>query len=292
MKLLVKGICDKGLKTVHIDDQIIKTFEDLEIFLLSNPGYSNYLKNKINNQEKQTEFINSEIELIFSSAGRNFKPKDDLQKNLTSQILHVQNIVRGGKGGFGSLLKGQPPTKKRTNNFDSCRDLSGRRIRHVNQEKMLRDWQQKKQEEEKFIQSFNNPDEEENVKNYIDSENRKDVHKLNKKYLIESTETVNSVSESVKFLLKKKKREKDGNIESNEKIEYTENNINNIKKAKEDKSKIEERIIIKKIDYIPKHKVTLPDLELLVKNSPDEIDKEKLENEIFTIDYYGNKFIK
>lgn len=48
----------------------------------------------------------------------------------------------GGKGGFGSLLRGAATKagQKKTSNFDACRDMSGRRLRHVNAEKKLKEW--------------------------------------------------------------------------------------------------------------------------------------------------------
>lgn len=49
--------------------------------------------------------------------------------------------LAGGKGGFGALLRGQGRDGKITDNFDACRDLSGRRIRHVEAEKKLKQWQ-------------------------------------------------------------------------------------------------------------------------------------------------------
>jgi hypothetical protein len=50
--------------------------------------------------------------------------------------------LKGGKGGFGSLLRGAATKagQKKTNNFDACRDMSGRRLRHVNAEKRLEEW--------------------------------------------------------------------------------------------------------------------------------------------------------
>ncbi|KAJ8649511.1 hypothetical protein MRB53_002534 [Persea americana] len=50
--------------------------------------------------------------------------------------------LRGGKGGFGSLLRGAATKagQKKTNNFDACRDMSGRRLRHVNAERKLEEW--------------------------------------------------------------------------------------------------------------------------------------------------------
>lgn len=53
-----------------------------------------------------------------------------------TQYTHVRVIssLRGGKGGFGSLLKSQSRQAgaKSTTNFGACRDLQGRRLRHVN----------------------------------------------------------------------------------------------------------------------------------------------------------------
>jgi hypothetical protein len=48
----------------------------------------------------------------------------------------------GGKGGFGTLLKGQSKQAgaKTTLDFGACRDLSGRRLRHINDEVKLRKW--------------------------------------------------------------------------------------------------------------------------------------------------------
>eukprot|EP00898_Chlorokybus_atmophyticus_P007587 jgi/Chlat1/782/Chrsp104S01248 len=51
--------------------------------------------------------------------------------------------LRGGKGGFGSLLRGASAKayQKKPANYDACRDLNGRRIRHVTAEKQLANWQ-------------------------------------------------------------------------------------------------------------------------------------------------------
>jgi uncharacterized protein YfcZ (UPF0381/DUF406 family) len=54
----------------------------------------------------------------------------------------------GGKGGFGALLRGQGRDGKITDNFDAMRDLSGRRIRHVEAEKKLQEWKQDAKERE------------------------------------------------------------------------------------------------------------------------------------------------
>jgi len=45
----------------------------------------------------------------------------------------------GGKGGFGSMLRAIGAQIEKTTNKESCRDLSGRRIRDINQEKRLKE---------------------------------------------------------------------------------------------------------------------------------------------------------
>nr|WJH19565.1 Replication stress response regulator SDE2 [Euglena gracilis] len=56
-------------------------------------------------------------------------------------VLHAVLRLRAGKGGFGSNLRSAGKKQKGiVTNFDACRDLSGRRIRHVTQEKQLEGW--------------------------------------------------------------------------------------------------------------------------------------------------------
>jgi hypothetical protein len=55
--------------------------------------------------------------------------------------------LRGGKGGFGSNLRAAGK-QKLTDNFDACRDLNGRRIRHKTAEQKLSDWQAQEHERE------------------------------------------------------------------------------------------------------------------------------------------------
>jgi hypothetical protein len=64
--------------------------------------------------------------------------------------LEVSLRVVGGKGGFGALLRGQGMIV-RVDNFEACRDLNGRRVRHLNNEIRLKEWRQKKEEEAKFV---------------------------------------------------------------------------------------------------------------------------------------------
>jgi hypothetical protein len=52
----------------------------------------------------------------------------------------------GGKGGFGAMLRTAGARGVKTTNFDACRDLNGRRLRHVNAEAQLREWDAKAEE--------------------------------------------------------------------------------------------------------------------------------------------------
>ncbi|KAL7522940.1 hypothetical protein ACHAWX_007676 [Stephanocyclus meneghinianus] len=59
---------------------------------------------------------------------------------LNAKIHPRHTSIQGGKGGFGTLLKGQSKQAgaRTTLDFGACRDLSGRRLRHVNDEIKLR----------------------------------------------------------------------------------------------------------------------------------------------------------
>lgn len=58
----------------------------------------------------------------------------------TSLVVKLSGGLKGGKGGFGAMLKALGKGGKKTTNFGACRDLSGRRLRHVNDEIALRKW--------------------------------------------------------------------------------------------------------------------------------------------------------
>ncbi|KAK1408813.1 hypothetical protein QVD17_40885 [Tagetes erecta] len=76
----------------------------------------------------------------------------------TCSTVHLLLRLRGGKGGFGSLLRGAATKagQKKTNNFDACRDMSGRRLRHVNAEKKMEEWlaEEKERKLEKVAEEF------------------------------------------------------------------------------------------------------------------------------------------
>lgn len=57
--------------------------------------------------------------------------------------------VFGGKGGFGSMLRAIGAQIEKTTNREACRDLSGRRLRDINEEKRLKAWLDKQGERER-----------------------------------------------------------------------------------------------------------------------------------------------
>lgn len=54
--------------------------------------------------------------------------------------VHVALRLRGGKGGFGSMLRAIGAQIEKTTNREACRDLSGRRLRDINEEKRMKSW--------------------------------------------------------------------------------------------------------------------------------------------------------
>ncbi|KPJ03016.1 UPF0667 protein C1orf55-like [Papilio xuthus] len=88
-------------------------------------------------------------------------PPDDLYVTVNGRIvsnelkLDKENVVRvhtrlvGGKGGFGSMLRAIGAQIEKTTNREACRDLSGRRLRDINEEKRLRKWLEGQEDRER-----------------------------------------------------------------------------------------------------------------------------------------------
>ncbi|KAF9574486.1 hypothetical protein EC968_006291 [Mortierella alpina] len=81
----------------------------------------------------------------YNHNGNSSNSVDSLQKQDLPQMQAMQQIkyfslslrMNGGKGGFGSMLRAQGGrmSSQKTTNTDACRDLSGRRIKTVNDAK-------------------------------------------------------------------------------------------------------------------------------------------------------------
>lgn len=76
-------------------------------------------------------------------------------KKLQDNTALYNGIVRavprlvGGKGGFGSMLRAIGAQIEKTTNREACRDLSGRRLRDINEEQRLKNWISKKADRER-----------------------------------------------------------------------------------------------------------------------------------------------
>ncbi|KAJ0409135.1 hypothetical protein ATCC90586_002846 [Pythium insidiosum] len=71
---------------------------------------------------------------------------DDDELPMAPRIIRARMTdgLLGGKGGFGAMLRsmGKGSAGKATTNFGACRDLHGRRLRHVNQEVQMQKWRE------------------------------------------------------------------------------------------------------------------------------------------------------
>lgn len=81
--------------------------------------------------------ISRKEQKLMTYSGKYFQDTDRLitsTKPYDYQICNLTVSVLGGKGGFGSMLRAQGGrmSSKKTTNFESCRDLQGRRLKTIN----------------------------------------------------------------------------------------------------------------------------------------------------------------
>ncbi|KAF7992451.1 hypothetical protein HCN44_001776 [Aphidius gifuensis] len=74
---------------------------------------------------------------------KNGRTVEDDEQLLQGSLTILPKLV-GGKGGFGSMLRAIGAQIEKTTNREACRDLSGRRLRDINEEKRLKAWMEKK----------------------------------------------------------------------------------------------------------------------------------------------------
>lgn len=84
-------------------------------------------------------------DLYLTRNGKPVKPSGVL----VGDMVQIVGRVRGGKGGFGSMLRAIGAQIEKTTNREACRDLSGRRLRDINDEKRLKAWIDKQAERQK-----------------------------------------------------------------------------------------------------------------------------------------------
>ncbi|OMP08617.1 hypothetical protein COLO4_06292 [Corchorus olitorius] len=148
----------------------------------------------------------TQIPINFQRLIRGHQLDDDSVISQSNATLNLSLRLLGGKGGFGSLLRGAATKagQKKTSNFDACRDMSGRRLRHVNAEKRLEEWKAEEENRklEKIAEEFIKKKAKTGRKGVGDGEAEKYV----KKYREESAKCVAVVEESVRAALQNGKR--------------------------------------------------------------------------------------
>lgn len=66
--------------------------------------------------------------------------QDESSSKCVTKVLDIVPRTFGGKGGFGSMLRAIGAQIEKTTNREACRDLSGRRLRDINEEQRLKNW--------------------------------------------------------------------------------------------------------------------------------------------------------
>jgi hypothetical protein len=124
--------------------------------------------------------------------------------NQKADFLSLKFALRGGctggKGGFGSLLRSAKSVKK-TTNYGSCRDLHGRRLRDVQNERRLSEWSEKEKEMKKEDILVQEEKEEKGIS--LNSKERLDVQTK-----IITNSVVNSVEKGLALLKEKEQKRK------------------------------------------------------------------------------------
>ena len=208
MKIIINNISNIPL-LYYFEESSQKTFQSL------------YLE--LNLDENNTYFI---------SEGKILKNNLSII-DYDNKIIEVRTRLKGGKGGFGSSLRLQQATKKQTKNFDACRDLQGRRLRKVNQERQLNEWRMKKAEEDKLLKKYiegYNTNEEDLFKKIMNEKRSFDAIKKNQKFYEDNENLKYNIKKSIKIYLNKKR-------ERNDKEKNDENKIKKRKKLKGIKNK-------------------------------------------------------
>lgn len=96
--------------------------------------------------------IGGECEVVLKIDGLDLDDNAILCEDMAVVQMTLNNGMSGGKGGFGAMLRSQAKQKgkTKTTDFGACRDLSGRRLRHINDEIILNKWKEAKDRGEAF----------------------------------------------------------------------------------------------------------------------------------------------
>ena len=215
MKLIIQNYSSTNKTSIYyFEDQLEKTIDTLYTDL---------------NIDKKNSYLISEGKILKENYPLN---------DYNNKIIEIRIRLKGGKGGFGTSLRLQQATKKQTKNFDACRDLQGRRLRKINQERQLNEWRMKKVEEEKLLKKYiegYNTNEEDLFKKIMDEKRNIDAIRKNQKFYEDNENLKFNIQKSIKIFLNKKRERNDINNINIQKVEENiekEKNDNNIIKAK------------------------------------------------------------
>ena len=85
---------------------------------------------------------------------RNGKLVEDNDIFEQNDLVEIVGGLLGGKGGFGSMLRALGNQIQKTTNKEACRDLSGRRLRDINEEKRMKSFVSKQADRYVFYVIF------------------------------------------------------------------------------------------------------------------------------------------
>jgi len=98
----------------------------------------------------------TDFRLLFRGKDLETNAGDFLELAGSGQPCTVRVVFRllGGKGGFGSLLRGQKGRGRKTTDLDAMRDLSGRRLRHAKAVERIKEWMEKNRREDELVDAL------------------------------------------------------------------------------------------------------------------------------------------
>lgn len=133
IRLLVsKNVC----LTVPKDSFVIDVHNKLETCLVSSElwkkkGTSSYFIGHPQGLQSNQFYLTQNGRILGATSTDSIASTNDVR---------VMFRLLGGKGGFGSMLRAIGAQIEKTTNREACRDLSGRRLRDINEEKRLKTW--------------------------------------------------------------------------------------------------------------------------------------------------------
>lgn len=153
--------CDFVSRTVVLDLPDIWDLDDVKDLVLEDLGLSDFQIADLLTLSHCNSCQEDEEDTNITSIDQLCDKFDDLyvrtsaRKSVCSIVQLRASIgggLKGGKGGFGALLKRKAREKgeKPTVDFGACRDLSGRRLRHINDEIILQKWKESKDTGKEF----------------------------------------------------------------------------------------------------------------------------------------------